>query len=233
MCGKGNMFGGSDSQENNIASSSQSFTNMLQGNYSSNYNRQSALLGQYAGDADQLIAGTLPNVQGFSAPTLAGLNTAAIDSAGAQARNVEQAVGTGIAGEGGGGGSGQTTGAQQQLKEAAASQAAGTLATNLSNINLNNYATGRSQQLAGISTLGNAAAQLSPTSYANPAISSGGNAFGEANQINTQNNQEAQAIGGTIESGIEAAAGGFGNLDMTGGSTFGEQVGNFFQGANG
>src|SRR5580692_5121730 len=230
MCGKGNMFGGSDSQENNIASSSQSFTNMLQGNYASNYNKQSALLGQYAQDAEQLVNGTLPNVQGFSAPTLAGLNTAAINSAGAQARNVEQAVGTGIAGEGGGGGSGQTTGAQQQLKEAAASQAAGTLATNLSNINLNNYASGRQQQLAGISTLGNAAAQYSPTSYANPAISSGQNAFGEANTINTQNNQEAQAIGGTIESGIEAAAGGFGNLDMTGGSTFGEQVGNFFQG---
>jgi hypothetical protein len=231
MCGKGSMFGGSDSQENNIASSSQSFTNMLQGNYSSNYNKQSALLGQYAQDAQQLVNGILPNVQGFSAPTLASLNTAAIDSAGAQARNVEQAVGTGIAGEGGGGGSGQTTGAQQQLKEAAASQAAGTLATNLSNINLNNYATGRSQQLAGISTLGNAAAQLSPTSYANPAISSGNSAFGEANTINTQNNQEASAIGGLVESGLSAAVGGFGNLDTTGGSTFGEQVGNFIQGA--
>ena len=50
-------------------------------------------------------------------------------------------------------------------------------------------------------------------------------------------NQEEAAIAGTVSSmalaGLGGIAGGMGNLDSTGGSTFGEQIGNFFSGLGG
>ena len=69
-----------------------------------------------------------------------------------------------------------------------------------------------------------------PNAIAKNASEVGQSAFGEANEINTLNNQEAANIAGTVKAAAGAAAGGFGNLDTTGGSTGGEQVGNFLQG---
>lgn len=84
-----------------------------------------------------------------------------------------------------------------------------------------------------LGALGNQAAGL------NTNINMGG-AEAQAQQINNaaaaqaygtlgQANGWANAAGGMI-GGISALAGGIGNLDMTGGSSFGEQVGNFFNG---
>lgn len=232
MCGKGSMFGGASQQETNIAGQTQQFNTQLQGNYASNYGKQSAAITQYGNDVQELANGTLPSVQGWAPAEAAAVNTQAINNAGAEARNVEQAVNTSGA-RGGGPSTGLESGVQQALNETAASQVANNLSTTQNANTVANYNAGRAQQVAGIQGLATEAQLYDPNAIAKNASEVGQSAFGEANQINTLNNQEAANIAGTVEAAAGAAVGGFGNLDTTGGSTGGEQVGNFLQGFGG
>jgi hypothetical protein len=206
MCGKGSLFGGASQQETNIANSTQQFNQQLQGNYAANYNKQSNVISQYGNDVNELANGTLPSVQGWSPAEAAAVNTQAINNAGAQARNIEQAVNTSGA-RGGGPSSGLQSGVQQALNESAASQVANNLSATQNANTVANYNAGRAQQVAGIEGLGTEAGLLNPNAIASEANTAGGQAFGEANTVNQQNNQAAANIAGLVTSAAGAAVG--------------------------
>ena len=93
-----------------------------------------------------------------------------------------------------------------------------------------NYAQGRSNWLNATAGLKTLAGEYNPAAFGALGIQAGDQAFKEDTQIQEMRNQEQQAIGGAIEAGVSALAGGGGNLDFAGSSSFGEQVGNFFSG---
>lgn len=111
------------------------------------------------------------------------------------------------------------------------------LATNENNINLESAELGRNNFFTAEGGLSGVAGLENPNPTAGAATSAGGQAFGEANSIQNQKNQEEADIAGSVSSmalaGLSGGASGFANLDTTGGSTTGEQFQNFFSGAFG
>jgi hypothetical protein len=172
--------------------------------------------------------------QGFTPAELAARNTQAINTTAGNYRNAAQAVGSQLAGRGGGG-NGLQSGIDQQIKASLASQAAGNLSNAQNQITAENYATGRQnffQANAGMNAL---AGLENPEQFASLGNQANNTAFGEANQIQQQNQALAKDIAGGVTSLasnflLPGLGGALGNLDKTGGSTGGEQMGNFFSG---
>lgn len=221
---------GPSSQEQQLANQGQSFSEMLQGNYGTLFGDQQGVLNSINKSLSPILAAG-PSQQGFSAQERAALNTQAINSAGAASRNAQQAVGNFTAGQGGGGSTGILSGVTGQLKSAVASQAEGQLATAQNQITQADFAQGSSNYWKAQGGMDALAQGYSPNAAQTGAISSNQNAFGEANQIQTQKNQEQQAIAGGIEGLAGMATGGIANLDTSGGSSPFEQIQNFLGGA--
>jgi len=219
---------GPSGAQQQLAGEQSSFFNDLMASYNQQFGNQQAVLSSLTNALSPILQGG-PNQQGFSAAENAALTGSAINNTAAGARNA--AV---IAGSQAGGNTGVTTGGQQQLQAGIASQASQALSGQENQINQANYATGRSNFFGAEQALSGVAGLENPTGYAGAANNAGGQAFNEATQIQNMKNQEQADIGGAIGSlataGLSGLAGGFGNLDTTGGSTTGEQFGNFFQG---
>jgi hypothetical protein len=220
---------GPSSSEKSLQQMSQSFSSLLQGNYSTLFGNQLDVLNSIKSSLSPILAAG-PNQQGFSAAELAARNTAAINNAGAASRNAAQAVGNFTAGRGGGGGTGILSGVDAQLKTAVASSAENNLATAQNNITAENYATGRENYFRAEGGMDQLAAGYSPNAAANAGIEANKTSFGEASTIQQQQQQEDQMIAGGVEALAGGVVGGIGNLDTTGGSSGGEQIMNFLGG---
>ena len=222
---------GPSSQQTQLAGQESSFFSQLMSSYQQNFGEQQAVLGQLTNTLQPILAGG-PNQPGFSAAENAALTGEAINSTGANARSAAVAAGSAA-----GGNTGVTTGGEAQLQAQIASGATTGLSGEENQINLANAATGRQNFFNAESGLAGVAGLENPVPYAGQATSAGNSSFNEATNIQNMKNQEQADIGGAVAGlalgGIPGIAGGLGNLDPTGGSTFGEQVGNFFTGAAG
>jgi len=222
---------GPSGQQKSIAGSQQAFFSQLQSSYAQNFGAQSAILSSLNNALEPILQGG-PNQMGFSAAENAALTGSAINNAATANRNAQV-----VAGSAAGGNTGVTTGGQKQLQAQIASGVSQNLATNENQINLANAQTGRNNFFGAEGALSGVAGQYNPTAYAGQANSAGQQAFGEATTIQNMKNQEEASIAGTVSSmalaGLGGVAGGLGNLDTGGDSTFGEQVGNFFKGFGG
>jgi hypothetical protein len=104
---RGNMFGncGPSSAESISQGAEQSLAQEMQSNYATRFADQQQVLDRLNQSLSPIVAAG-PNQQGFSPKELANLNTQAINTTGAAARNATQAAQTSLAGCGGGGDSG-------------------------------------------------------------------------------------------------------------------------------
>ena len=220
------MCGPSGAQKN-LASDQGAFFGQLMSSYQQNFGNQQAIFSSITNALSPIMQAG-PNQMGFSAAENAALAGSAINASAAQNRNAQV-----IAASSAGGNTGVTTGGQKQLQAAIASGASQNLSSNLNQINLANAATGRQNFFGAESGLAGVAGLENPTGYAGAANNAGGLAFNEASHVQDMRNQAQADIGGAISGLAGMALGGFGNLDTTGGSTFGEQIGNFFQGMGG
>lgn len=218
-------------QEKAIANDSQNFSTALQQNYGTLFSNQQNVLNTLNRSLSPITSAG-PNQQGYSAQELAALNTQAINSAGAANKQAMQAARTFGAGQGGGGTSGLTSGITKQIQSAIASQGANALAGRLGQITQANYETGRQNYWNSVGGLQQLAGQYNPSGTAGAAISAGNEAFGQAHEINQENQQTAQMIAGGLTSlaggALSFATGGLANLGP--GESFGEGVGDFFKG---
>jgi hypothetical protein len=222
---------GPSTNEKTLESSAQSFSNLLQSDFSSRFANQDAVLGKLNQSLSPIEAAG-PSQRGFSAAETAALNTTAIDSAGAANRNARQAV-AGF-GAGRGSDSGLESGVQKQLEAGVASSSANQLAGAQLGITKANYDQGSANYWRSVGGMDALASAYNPSAYSSQAIGANQNAFGEAKTITDQTNAEQAAIGGAIAGAVPFVGGGIakgvGNLDTTGGSTGGEQFSNFLSG---
>jgi hypothetical protein len=201
------MCGPSGSSEQ-LAGSADSLASIANANYNQRFADQSALLGGLSNVLTP-ISQAGPSQQGFSAGQLATLNTQAIDSTGAAAKNAAQATQGALAGRGGS--SGLQSGVDAQILAGQKSAAAGQLAGQQLGIQQANYQQGNQnwqQANAGLLALGQ---QYNPAAFGQQAQSANSNAFQEADQIQQEKNQEQADIAGGITSlAVDAATFGAG-----------------------
>ncbi len=221
---------GPSAAETSISGKQQAFDNTLQQSFNSRFGSQSDIMaGLNSALSPILEAG--PGQQGFSPAELAARNTQAINTTAGNYRNAAQAVAGQLAGRGGGGSSGLVSGVDQQIKASLASQAAGNLSNQENQITAENYATGRQNFFNANAGLNALAGLENPNAFASEANQGSAIAFNQAKEIQQQKDQEFKDIAGGVTSlAKNFLLPGLGNLDTTGGSTAGEQVGNFFGG---
>jgi hypothetical protein len=195
---------GPSTQQESEAGQAQQFGQTLQSNYNTNFANQGAILGNLTNILSP-IAQAGPDQQGFSAGEKAALNTAAIDTTGANYNNAARATQGQLAGRGTPGG--PQSGVDQQIESSIASQAAGTLSTEQNQIQQANYATGRQSFNNAVTGLGGVAAAYNSNATAQVANTAGQNAFGEATEVQNETNQEQADIAGSITGLVGAGAG--------------------------
>jgi hypothetical protein len=222
---------GPSGNESLINAQQESLANQLSADFNSRFQSQSDLLSKLSSSIKPIIAAG-PNQQGFSPAESAALNTQAINSSGAAARNAKQAAGNFSAGQNNS--SGLQSGVQQQIEGSIDSSSANQLATTQNQITQANYNQGRQNYFAGLNALSSVTSQYDPAQFSSQAGQNFSTAFNQADKIQQEKNQEqAQIAGGIAGLAMDAATfgmGGLGNLDMAGTSTGGEQAGNFFSG---
>ena len=212
------------------ADASQAMTSTLQNDYKTAFANNQSILGNLTTSLNQAVA----KPQGFTSPQMAALRTGAMDTttsqfnaakanAGAVAARYGGDVASGVTGQIEGGLAGEEaateSGQQNQITEANA------------NLQQQNYWKG----IQGLSTV---ASQYNPTGYAGASTSSTNATTGADAQVLAEQQAGWQNTMGVIKgvAGLASAAagpiaGGIGNLDTAGTSSFGEQLGNFFSGA--
>jgi hypothetical protein len=229
------LFGGPSSQEQQIAGNERSLAGAFQGAFSNQLAGQTNVLNNL-GQQLTPIASLGPNQQGYNSAVLSAMNAAAINNAGAAARNAQMATGAVLAGRGGGGASGLTSGIEEQIRGSEASAAANQLAAAENQIVQNNYATGRENFWQSTAGEQNLARAYNPAEYGNLASSANQEAFKDASQIQKEKGSVLGTIG-KIAGAVAGPALGFltGGLSNLGGAgtSLGENVGNFFSGGFG
>ena len=222
---------GPSMQEKAITDSSQNFMSTLQQNYNTNEALQGAALSHINSVLEPILAAG-PN-QRILLEEKAALNTQAIDTTGAAAKNEEVAAQTQGAGMNDEGNLPQS-GIDQAIEARTRSSAENQLSSEQLGITEADYATGRSEFGTALSGEESLAGLYSPNAAAGNAVNQGESAFKMADTVSNEENQKQQAIASGATSlalGVAGGfAGGFGNLDSTGGSTGGEQLGNFASG---
>ncbi len=223
-------FGGPSDAQKGLARSGAGFSSQLQGDFASRFAGQNDIIGKLGSILQDVRNGKL--LPGFSAQTLAALNTSAIDTTAGNYRNAAQAVNNANAGRGGN--SGLESGIEQQEQTTAANAAAGQLSTEQQKIQLANQANAEQNTQTVLSGYNALAGQENPLGFAGASLEGNKQAFGEASTVNQLENQQlANELNFGVSTAMDAAtlgAGGIGNLDTMGGSSFGEQVGNFASG---
>jgi hypothetical protein len=191
-----------------------SLSSLLAANYQQKFGAQSAVV-KNLNNLLTPIAEAGPDQQGFGANELAALNTQAQTTVGQNYAKAQAALNNQLAARGGGSAD-MTSGADAQLKEQLASQAAAQSSNESLAITRANYAQGRQNwqnATAGLKQLGG---EYNPAQFGELGIEANNQSFKEATQIQEMNNREQQAISGAIEAGVSALAGGIGNLDFQG-----------------
>lgn len=219
---------GPSQSEQNLQQSEASFDATLQQDYSQTFATNQQILSNL-NSVLQPIVNAGPDQQGFSAAENSALSTQAIES---NAQGVNQAEQAAAQREdaAGGGTSFLPSGVNAAINAGIGSAAESNLANEQLGITEQNYATGQQNFQNALAGEESVAAGEAPLGYASATTNANTAAFGEANTINQQSNQEFSDILGGITSIGSAALGGIGNLDTTGGSTGGEQFENFLEG---
>ena len=188
---------GPSSQENSLQSSSGAFSTQLMNNYSQLFNQQQGVLSGLNASLNPIVAAG-PSQNGFSGATVNALDTQAINNAGAAATSAEQAARTFGAGQGGGATSGLTSGITNQIQSSIASQQAGNLATSENQISLADEAQGNANYFKALGAQENVAQMYNPNATASTGASENQASFGEASNINQQNNAMGQDFAGFL-----------------------------------
>lgn len=137
-----------------------------------------------------------PSQMGFNPQLTAALNTQAINTAGATARNLRQSAANFGAGEGGGGTSGLTSGVTRQLQQAGAISAENQLAGAQEGITEKSAELGNQNYWRSLGGEQALAGEYSPNAAQQGAIGENQASFGEASQITTENNALGQDFAG-------------------------------------
>lgn len=200
---------GPSKSETNLANSEASFSSLLMSNYAQNFGNQSAIL-NHLSDIFTPIAEAGPGQQGFTPAELSALNSGAISTNAANYKSAAQVVGD-ARGAAGGGNDYLPSGADKQVQAQLASNEAANLSNTENQITAANYATGRANWEFATGGLGGVAQQENPTAIAGESTNANQSAFGEANTVQQEVNQEAADIGsmagGMLAGGINAAPG--------------------------
>lgn len=205
---------GPSGAQTGIANQQATFGQNLTNDFGSRFADQSETLSSLSGILNNVSEGKF--APGFSAQTMAALNTGAINTTGANYANAARAVGGQLAGRGGD--SGLESGVDKQIKASIASNAAGQLSTQQQQINLANAQQGIANTNTEIGGYGALAGFQNPGQFGSLASGELQNAFGSATKIQDMKNQEQADIAGGIVSlatdvalpGISGAMGGGG-----------------------
>ncbi len=197
---------GSSAAESGAQASEASFSQLLQQQAEANFGAQSQVL-QNINQILTPIAEAGPSQTGFSPQELAALNTQAIDTTAAGAAAAQEKLNTQEAGRGGDTAN-PASGTAQALSAQLASGAENQLSQEELGITQANYAQGNKNFQQALTGLGGEAEELAPSSVANVANTGNQAAFGEASQINQQNNQVVSDLGGLIPGALSALGGG-------------------------
>jgi hypothetical protein len=207
MCGPSNS-------EKDLAGSESNLAQSLQQNYATNFSEQQGVLTALNNSlSPTLEAG--PNQQGFSSAELAADNSKAIDTTSQNYQSAARALNTQTAGRNDSGNLPES-GVDQGLKENLASSAAGQLSNEQLGITEANYGTGRSNYNSAVQGEMGLAGLYAPNATASQASGANQNAFGEANTISTEENQEQSEIASGVTS-LAMGAATFGAGAMGGG----------------
>jgi hypothetical protein len=216
---KGSYICGPSGQEKAIAGQQQDLSTLLSSDFSQRFGQQSAVL-QNLNNMLTPIAQAGPDQQGFGAQELAALNTQAGESIGANYSKATQSLQNVLASRGGGN-EFLPTGARSALQETLASSAADQMSKEQLGITRANYGQGRQnwqEATAGLSALAN---QYNPGEFSGQAQKGFDSAFGMADKIQQEKNQQQMAIAGGIAAlGMDAATFGAGALEGTQGFDF-------------
>jgi hypothetical protein len=212
---------------------SQAMTQTLQSDYNQAFAQNQNILGSLTTALNQQIA----KPQGFTSGQMAALRTGAMDTTTQQFNAAKANAGAAAARYGGDVASGVTG----QVIAGVGAAEAGALSQEQNQITEQNAELQQQNYWRGISGLQNTAAQYNPTGYAGAGVASSNATTNAAGQVLAE--QQAgwentmgviKGIGGLASAAAPLVGAGLNNLDTTGSSSFGEQVGNFFSGmANG
>jgi hypothetical protein len=207
------------------------FMNTLMNAFKTQYGAQQGAL-QFLTNT---LQGKVSNPTGFSPATMAALNTQAIQNSAVQAQNATQAAQNFEASHGG---NGLPSGVNAQISGQINASAANQLSGELNQNQVQNGILQNQNQWTAISGLENVAQMRNPLGYAG-GENSAANSLGGLDQtyLDSRKYNASRGVGGILGglagNAIGALAGGFGNLDSTGGSSLGEQFSNFGSGALG
>jgi hypothetical protein len=188
---------GPSSSSTQLAGNAQSLSSIMSANYNQRFGDQSALLNNL-NNVLTPISQAGPSQQGYSAGELSTLNTQAINSTGAAAKNAAQATQGALAGRGGS--SGLQSGVDAQILAGQKSAAAGQLANQQLGIQQANYAQGNQNWKDATAGLNALSQQYNPAAFGAQASTANANAFQETDQIQQEKNQEQADIAGGITS---------------------------------
>ena len=229
----GGLFGGGPSNaQKNAQQQTVAMGNALQSNYLQQFGQYEDLAKELTTSLnEELLQGEAG--QGYTAAELSALNTQALNSTAANYKNAQIAAQT--AGAARGGTSGLESGVQQQISASIASGAAGAESAAELNIQERNAEIARQREQAALSGLNALAGMEQKGAFTSSGQEAEQNKLqaGENEQIFEENQAKTQSMLSSFGAGLGALEGGIGNLDLSGGSTFGENVGNFFSGLGG
>jgi hypothetical protein len=191
---------GPSGSEENIANQQAGLGSALTGYLNSSFANQQDVLSNLNSQLNPILAQG-PSQAGFSPTETAQLNTQNINSNAAAASNAERSVDSKLAGQGGGQ-NGVSSGIKNQIDASLASTAAGNTAAGQTQIGLASEAQGNANwktAAAGLNALGQQYGSSAQT-FGGQADTAEANAFGSANQIQTQKNQEQADIAGAVTS---------------------------------
>jgi hypothetical protein len=198
---------GPSSQEKQLEASEASFDQTLQSDYAQTFAQNQEILGNL-NSVLQPIVNAGPSQQGYSPQELAALNTQATDAS-AQAYNEETQQAASQENAAGGGTSFLPSGVNAQLNASIASAAENNLSQEKLGITQANYAQGTQNWQTALAGEENVAGQQNPLGYAGQTTSANSTAFGEANTIQQEENQEeSDIIGGVAQGALGIATGG-------------------------
>jgi len=200
------MCGGASSAQKQLSQEQSQFYQQLQQNYGTEFAGQQSILNSLS-SAFAPIVGAGVNQQGFSAPELAAMNTAAINNSAGNYANAARAVNEQIAGRGGGN-MYLPSGTSAAIQGNIAAQAAGNLSNAENQITQANYQQGRQNFFNAAGALGGVASTYNPASFAGQATGAGNAAFGSATQIYNQGNQWMGMLGGALGGAVGTVASG-------------------------
>lgn len=180
-----------------------------------------------------IVAGG-PSQYGYSAGEQSAKTAAAVQAGAAEARNLKGAAASQV-GAIGGGNVATPAGMQQETTMSAEQKAASDTAAAENQITQGGFETGRENYENAINTMEKAPDVFNASTAANKNVTAAQTEAETSQQnIDTQSNwamNDVMKLGATAISGATGAlTGGIGNLDDTGSSSTGEQVGNFFKG---